>query len=114
MAMFLIVVSFFLSNASKQLSDSMFQEKASSIIVLLQFFCNSIEGWKKSGDEERMVKTWTITFVTLGWSSLCQTATSCVKAALREAISASDLWPSSPQSRSLTENDEINVEFDSK
>lgn len=44
-----------------------------------------------------------ITLVTLGCSSLCQTATSCVKAALREAISASDRWPSSPQSRSLTE-----------
>lgn len=53
-----------------------------------------------------------MTFVTLGWSSLCQTATSCVKAALREAISASDLWPSSPQSRSLTVNDKRNELFE--
>lgn len=45
-----------------------------------------------------------ITLVTLGWSSLCQTATSCVKAALREAISASERGPCSPQSRSLTES----------
>lgn len=44
------------------------------------------------------------TLVTLGWSSLCHTATSWVKAALSEATSASVLWPSSPQSRSLTEN----------
>lgn len=47
-----------------------------------------------------------LTLVTLGWSSLCQTTTSCVKAALREAISASDRWPSSPQSRSLTKPEE--------
>lgn len=44
-----------------------------------------------------------VTLVTLGCSSLCQTATSWVKAARSEAISASDLWLSSPQSRSLTE-----------
>lgn len=48
-----------------------------------------------------------ITLVTLGCSSLCQTATSCVKAARKEAISASDRWPSSPQSRSLTEKNKI-------
>lgn len=45
-----------------------------------------------------------VTLVTLGCSSLCHTATSCVKADLSEAISASVLWPSSPQSRSLTEH----------
>lgn len=46
------------------------------------------------------------TLVTLGWSSLCHTTTSCVKAALSEATSASVLWPSSPQSRSLTVHQE--------
>ena len=61
----------------------------------------SEETWKRYWYKIR-----NITFVTLGWSSLCHTATSCVKAALSEAISASDLWPSSPQSRSLTKHDE--------
>ncbi len=44
------------------------------------------------------------TFVTLGLLSLCQTATSCGKAALSAAASASVLWPSSPQSSNFTEN----------
>ena len=53
---------------------------------------------------ENEIKAFTL--VTLGWSSLCHTTTSWVKAALSEAISASVLWPSSPQSRSLTDDKE--------
>ena len=37
---------------------------------------------------------WKFTFVTFGWSSLCQTATSCKNANRRRAISASVLVPS--------------------
>ena len=55
---------------------------------------------------KRKTETNKHTLVTLGWSSLCHTTTSCVKAALSEAISASVLWPSSPQSRSLTMQEE--------
>ena len=62
--------------------------------------CRYAQTYKKQNLQ--MLKT---TLVTLGWSSLCQTATSWVKAALSAAISASVLWPSSPQSSNLT-NDE--------
>lgn len=42
------------------------------------------------------------TFVTFGWSSLCQTATSCLNDARRAAASAEVAMPSSPQSNTFT------------
>jgi len=42
------------------------------------------------------------TFVTFGWLSSCQTATSCLKDARSVAVSVSDAKPSSPQSNSFT------------
>jgi hypothetical protein len=59
--------------------------------------------WSQTYKKENFKKL-KATLVTFGWSSLCQTATSWVKAALSAAISASVLWPSSPQSSSLTDN----------
>ena len=57
--------------------------------------------------KEKNCKNKKQTLVTLEWSSLCQTTTSWLKAALREAISTSVLWPSSPQSSSLTKDEQF-------
>ena len=43
-----------------------------------------------------------LTLVTLGWLSLCQTATSCLNDVRKAAVSASVAKPSSPQSNSFT------------